>query len=139
MSSSKNLLIISHCQFPKSLLCFQVFVMSAPNIQVPKSVLASYYSYDNLPDTQQLKSNSDLLFCRQKSEIGLTELKPTCHQGCVPSEVSREESTFLSFPLSRDYLYSLAHGQITSSQTQKYQARFSHFYLSNCPSLFFEL
>lgn len=67
------------------------------------SVLVSYYSCNNLPETWCLNTNL-LLYCSegQKFKTGIPGLKSSCCNGWVPSESSKRESAPLLYPASRD-------------------------------------
>ena len=56
---------------------------------------------------------------RAESEMGFTELKWKCWQGCVFSRGSKGESVSLPSPASRGYLHSLACGLLPSSASSQ--------------------
>lgn len=82
--------------------------------------IATITNYQNLGGL----SNTNLLsyYSRgQRSNTGLTKLKPKCFQGCVSSGGSSVESVSLPFSYSRGCLHSLVHDLLPPSPTPAIQ------------------
>lgn len=67
------------------------------------AVITNYYTLSGLKQHPCIIIHSE----SQKSEAGVTGLKPKCRQGRIPSGGSRGESFFLPFPAFRGHPHSL--------------------------------
>lgn len=76
-------------------------------------------NYHKLTGLKQHKFIIFQSFGDQKTEMGLTGLKLSCQQGCVPSTGSRG-IRFLTFPASKGHPHSLAHEPFFHLQSQQH-------------------